>query len=217
MDRAESPSSSSGSGDLKDPNAATPTRGFRLPLPPQRDTLLLMGVLDAARSGKYPECALLIELAAADGGTVDSESFPLHHTRPQSATSASALTLALGLRPDSPVHVLEKSKRNPFSGMITVGRAPNNDLILTDSSISKFHAYFRATPKDGLSLYDVGSTNGTKVEDKPIKVDGVPLATLARILIGDKPFVFIARADVKAWLTAQIVEVRSGPRPSRPR
>jgi hypothetical protein len=53
--------------------------------------------------------------------------------------------------------------RGPYPSMITVGRARNNDIILADVSVSKFHAYFK---EDGhrFFLQDAGSRNGTAIE-----------------------------------------------------
>src|SRR5438552_3035496 len=47
-------------------------------------------------------------------------------------------------------------RQDLFPGMITIGRTPNNDVVLNDSAISKFHAFFRAIPT-GLELRDAGS------------------------------------------------------------
>jgi pSer/pThr/pTyr-binding forkhead associated (FHA) protein len=49
-----------------------------------------------------------------------------------------------------------------FPAMITVGRTPNNDVVLRDVEVSKFHAWFRVG--DGkIELVDAGSRNGTFV------------------------------------------------------
>jgi hypothetical protein len=54
-----------------------------------------------------------------------------------------------------------------FPHMITVGRTGNNDIVISDVSISKFHAWFRAADDGKLELADAGSRNGTWVgEDK---------------------------------------------------
>lgn len=51
---------------------------------------------------------------------------------------------------------------NMFLGMITLGRAENNDIVIAHERISSFHAHFR---EDGarLMLADSNSTNGTEV------------------------------------------------------
>ena len=51
--------------------------------------------------------------------------------------------------------------------MICVGRAPNNDIVLLDHTISKFHAYFtKAEAEDSLAIADADSTNGTKLNEQ---------------------------------------------------
>jgi hypothetical protein len=45
---------------------------------------------------------------------------------------------------------------------ISVGRAGNNDIALTDNSVSKLHAYFTCDAQ-GVSVRDMGSRNGTRV------------------------------------------------------
>jgi hypothetical protein len=47
-----------------------------------------------------------------------------------------------------------------FPSMITVGRTDNNDLVVPDEQVSKFHAFFRIVD-DAVQLFDAGSRNGT--------------------------------------------------------
>lgn len=60
------------------------------------------------------------------------------------------------------VERLVKTDRNPFAGMITIGRAPNNDVCLPAVSVSKLHAYV-LEEKGAWFLRDSGSANGTFV------------------------------------------------------
>lgn len=53
-----------------------------------------------------------------------------------------------------------KSERNPFAGLVTLGRARNNDLRLKSSQVSKMHGWLAST-QDGWKLKDHNSTNGT--------------------------------------------------------
>ena len=39
--------------------------------------------------------------------------------------------------------VIEKSKDNAFQRRVTVGRTANNDIVLEDASVSRFHAWFQ--------------------------------------------------------------------------
>jgi pSer/pThr/pTyr-binding forkhead associated (FHA) protein len=68
--------------------------------------------------------------------------------------------------PRPPARALVLPVRNvqrEFPGMITVGRTPNNDVVVEDPQVSKFHAFFRAVD-GGLELSDAGSRNGTWIE-----------------------------------------------------
>jgi len=60
------------------------------------------------------------------------------------------------------VHLVSKRASNPFTAMITIGRAPNNDILLPYDEISKFHAFFLETAS-GFLIADAQSTNGTYV------------------------------------------------------
>lgn len=55
-----------------------------------------------------------------------------------------------------------KKVQATFPSMITFGRTDNNDIVLPDEQISKFHAFFRLVD-DGVQLFDAGSRNGTFV------------------------------------------------------
>jgi hypothetical protein len=56
-------------------------------------------------------------------------------------------------------------RRVPVQGEITVGRA-DTDLELTDAEVSRLHAVLRALPGGALEVEDLGSTNGTYVDEQ---------------------------------------------------
>jgi pSer/pThr/pTyr-binding forkhead associated (FHA) protein len=60
-----------------------------------------------------------------------------------------------------------------FPNMITLGRTANNDLVIGDVSVSKFHAFFTQTPR-GLELADAGSKNGTWIGGDELPPRGQP-------------------------------------------
>lgn len=68
-----------------------------------------------------------------------------------------------------------------FPNMITVGRTANNDLVIADVSVSKFHAFFTQTPR-GLELADAGSKNGTWVGIEEL----VPRGDARPVKLGDR-------------------------------
>jgi hypothetical protein len=75
--------------------------------------------------------------------------------------------------PLKPLVVAIRKMQIDFPSMITVGRTANNDVVLDDSSISKFHAYFRGKG-DSLELVDAGSKNGTWVGEERLEPKGAP-------------------------------------------
>ena len=61
---------------------------------------------------------------------------------------------------------------------IRVGRSSNNDVVLKDSVMSRFHCRFFFKPDDGLWAEDLGSANQTHLNQAPMHV--------ARLHIGDR-------------------------------
>lgn len=82
-----------------------------------------------------------------------------------------------------PLVAAVRKSQSPFPGMITVGRTSNNDIVLRDVTISKFHAFFRITA-EGIELADAGSRNGTWVGRQKLAGKGAavaaPLGSLVR-------------------------------------
>lgn len=66
------------------------------------------------------------------------------------------------------VYPLLKKPGAPFADMITVGRTANNDVVLKDITVSRFHAFFRQRKKQWI-LCDAGSKNGTFLRSVPLE------------------------------------------------
>jgi pSer/pThr/pTyr-binding forkhead associated (FHA) protein len=74
---------------------------------------------------------------------------------------------------------------NPFSMGITLGRANNNDLVLSDKSVSRFHAYFLKS-REGWAIVDAESRNGSWVNGGKLSgTKPTPVIDGSRIKIGD--------------------------------
>jgi pSer/pThr/pTyr-binding forkhead associated (FHA) protein len=68
---------------------------------------------------------------------------------------------------------------------LRIGRHHENDIVLKDSVVSRFHATLRWDQgAERPVLYDNGSQNGTNVNGKDVIGRAEPLATSARITIG---------------------------------
>src|SRR3954471_19500799 len=65
--------------------------------------------------------------------------------------------------PDGKNGILELTKP-----VITVGRGNANDLVLNDSSVSRFHAVIKLR-ENAVFIADRGSTNGILLNDKKIQ------------------------------------------------
>ncbi|HEX3923934.1 MAG TPA: ATP-binding cassette domain-containing protein [Streptosporangiaceae bacterium] len=71
-------------------------------------------------------------------------------------------------------------------GGLRVGRAPDNDLVLDDPLVSRYHAELRKGHSGGFELADLGSQNGTFVNGGRIAMQ--PLTGSDRIGIGHSTF-----------------------------
>ena len=63
---------------------------------------------------------------------------------------------------------------------VRIGTAPDNDVVLTDRAVSRRHAEIHMTP-NGLLLRDLGSTNGTFINDVRITEAYVPADAECRL------------------------------------
>lgn len=58
--------------------------------------------------------------------------------------------------------VLELRKRTPGGLEVTLGRSPDNDVVIEDATVSRTHALFRQEPHTGMwHVVDAESHNGT--------------------------------------------------------
>ena len=93
--------------------------------------------------------------------------------------------------------IQKREDGNAFGIMITLGRATNNDLVINDSRISKFHAYFRQVG-DEWSVSDANSRNGTSVDGIELAPEtSHPLSSGAEITLAkDLDLVFLQPQDL---------------------
>lgn len=72
--------------------------------------------------------------------------------------------------------------------VITIGRAPDNDVVVDDSAVSWHHAEIRATPSNEYELVDLSSHNGTFLNGQ--RVTRTAIQELDRVTVGDHSFRF---------------------------
>src|SRR5688500_16172446 len=70
--------------------------------------------------------------------------------------------------PDGKRGILELTKP-----VITIGRGNANDLVLNDSSVSRFHCVVKQREDGTVVIADRGSTNGVHLNGKPIEQEAV--------------------------------------------
>ncbi|GAU67064.1 putative ABC transporter ATP-binding/permease protein [Streptomyces sp. NBRC 110611] len=105
----------------------------------------------------------------------------------------------------------------PAARTTRIGRAPDNDLVVDDLTVSRRHAELRAGP-DGLEIVDMGSHNGTYLNGRP--VDRAPMSAgdivgighSAFALVGDELQEFLDTGEVSLDVQGLAVRVDGGRR-----
>jgi S-DNA-T family DNA segregation ATPase FtsK/SpoIIIE len=69
-------------------------------------------------------------------------------------------------------------------GVLTVGRNPACDLVLTDPDVSRQHAAITGTTA-GISVHDLGSTNGTYLDGTAVDADGAAMTPGQLLRLGE--------------------------------
>jgi len=77
---------------------------------------------------------------------------------------------------------------------ITLGRTSNNDIVIDDISVSRFHAVLQQDEKTGgWTIGDAGSSNGTLLRDERLKAPmRVPLGEDEMFVLGAVPLRFLS-------------------------
>lgn len=89
---------------------------------------------------------------------------------------------ALFATPEALAFTIEKTRRNPF-GFVSIGRAPNNDVVLPWGSVSKVHLMINMDGM-GATIADARSTNGTWLNGVPLRGEPRPLAPGDYLVVG---------------------------------
>lgn len=104
---------------------------------------------------------------------------------------------------DPPVFFVEKVERtgNAFALGVTIGRVESNDIIIDDSSISRFHAWLQQDSKSGgWLLCDAQSKNGTQL-------DGESLESGSKVPLRDGAVITLGQAALRFLLPATLIEL----------
>lgn len=104
---------------------------------------------------------------------------------------------------------------NAFPVGITVGRVDNNDLVLEDDSVSRFHAFFRFDERDRTWLLtDAESRNGTWVDEQRLSPEqSAPVKDGSRLRFGDASLEFFLPPSFLRFLDTRLGSKASPQRP----
>ena len=95
--------------------------------------------------------------------------------------------------------VKHRGGRSPNIDPIWVGREEKNDVVIPDASVSSVHAYFVVNKQGVYTLQDLGSKNGSFIDNEPVpsKDDGpaVELTSVCRIRFGSVTLTFLMAKD----------------------
>ncbi|MGG2465253.1 FHA domain-containing protein [Streptomyces sp. RGM 3693] len=73
--------------------------------------------------------------------------------------------------------------------VMRIGRALDNELVVSDLQVSRHHAEFRATPDGRFEICDLGSHNGTYVNGQPVPKSGsAPVGPNDTVGVGHSTF-----------------------------
>ena len=79
-------------------------------------------------------------------------------------------------------------ERYDLKGTVNIGRSQDNQIVLKDPTISRHHAWVKAEG-DAFLVFDVGSANGTFVNDERVEAPR-ELQSGDSVRFGDAEFVF---------------------------
>jgi adenylate cyclase len=108
---------------------------------------------------------------------------------------------------------LASGKTVPIEGSCSIGRAPSNHVVLDDEHVSRQHAAVRMAGPDGCWIVDLGSANGTYVNQR--RITAQRLRDGDTIIIGSCLLVFRSSADVDQAVATALTETVHDIRPIR--
>jgi hypothetical protein len=128
------------------------------------------------------------------GGTLANEG---ENTRPGVPFNPGADFLVFPVRRVRPA--------TPEDDLTWVGRSEDNDVVIPDASVSAVHAMLKRGGSGEYLLQDMGSMNGTFVNDDPVPAQGMGAATRidsgARIRLGSVDLTFLEAPEFLSLVT----------------
>lgn len=139
-----------------------------------------------ARAWNHPVLLFEPEARPPDAPEVDPDEL---RYRLQTASGVGVPTLT---GTDPIVFPVRKTRENAFPRGVTLGRTRNNDVVLEDTSVSRFHAWIAQEQDGRWQLTDAGSRNGTQLEGASLSPKrATALHDGARLLVGSVKLTFL--------------------------
>jgi hypothetical protein len=124
--------------------------------------------------------------------SVQASTLRSHAEGPPASTASSDEVLVIPLK---------KAPENPFPERISVGRAPNCDIVFREPSVSKLHGHFRDVSADSAVFTDAKSANGTRLNGAVVAAGAaIEVKSFSYLIFGRIRVQLLASADVYDWL-----------------
>ncbi len=103
------------------------------------------------------------------------------------------------------VYPVRRSERS-VGHLLTLGRTANNDVVVSDRSVSRFHAFIKPGEDGRLRIQDAESTNGTRVNGNSVPSQGqgppTPLAPGDDVRLGHVELTFLDGLALREFVLA---------------
>lgn len=154
------------------------------------------GLSEEAFVSRYPLGSLVIQVGADVVAASVYDTHPPRYVREDTVVSSDDGPAVTGSAESQFVHFLQKTGRNSFPNMVTLGRSHNNDLFIPHPSISKLHALLKES-REGYTVTDVGSTNGSFLEgERLVENKAHALSSKASLRFGKVQATFFLPPDL---------------------
>jgi hypothetical protein len=100
---------------------------------------------------------------------------------------------------------VKKREGNPYPDLLSIGRAPNCDIVLRLPFVSKVHAHVQINGAGTYGLRDNGASNGTFVNGRKVEPKGtVPLKLGDAIALGSFELQFVDAEQLYTILRTEV-------------
>ncbi len=107
----------------------------------------------------------------------------------------------------------EAARHDLVGDVLSLGRGPDNDIQVLVSEVSVKHAELRVSG-DTVKIVDIGSTNGTKLNGRPVSKEGADLSAMDKLELGETvPAYFVPSETLESTPIAELIKsIESSPK-----